>query len=217
MNLYRTLFASLALISLVTPAAVAQVAIERSSPSSTSEAPPLIDEPTPSAASEEAPEEKPKKKAKRGPEETPTTQVQPTEKITAKSLGMTQDEFNAAGLDKLSQEELRNLSGSLKGYRQTVEMKASERANAEIKNEVKKQAKQRIDTVQSRVDGTLTRLTGHSIIKLEDGTVWKQASSEDRYAAPVTDHPHATVLHSVFGWKMRISGLPDIYVDPVRD
>jgi hypothetical protein len=220
MNVYRILFAAIALVSLVTPA-FAQVAVDRSSPSS--QAPPVIKvqpapvvEVQPEATPSETPEPTPKKK-KPKPAETPATQERTQEKITAKSLGMTQQEFQEAGLDKLSQTELQSLAASMRGYRQTVEMKASERANAQVKEEVKKQAKQRIDTVDSRVDGTITRLTGHSIIKLEDGTVWKQAMSEDRYPAQVSDHPSAHVFHSAWGWKMRIAGLPDFYVDPIRD
>ena len=137
---------------------------------------------------------------------------------------MTAQEFKAAGLEKLSAEELKNLNGWLQGYRRTTETKATERAAAEttkkVTEEVTKKAKaeahQKIDRVESRVDGAVPHLTGHSIIKLEDGTMWKQANAEDRYASPPIDHPTAIVTRSTFGWKMRISGLPEFYVDPVR-
>jgi hypothetical protein len=52
---------------------------------------------------------------------------------------------------------------------------------------------------------------------LEDGTAWKQANAEDHYHARVTDHPGAAVVHTIFGYKMRIEGTPEFYVDPVRN
>jgi hypothetical protein len=74
-----------------------------------------------------------------------------------------------------------------------------------------------MDLLVSRVDGTFTGLTGRTVIRLEDGTVWKQANADDRYRPKVTDHPAAAVIHGVFGYKMRIEGTQEFYVDPVRN
>ena len=74
----------------------------------------------------------------------------------------------------------------------------------------------RLEQTLSRVDGTFTGLTGRTIIKLQDGTVWKQANIDDRYRAQVTDHPAVFVSRGPFGWKMRIEGTPEFYVNPVR-
>jgi hypothetical protein len=73
-----------------------------------------------------------------------------------------------------------------------------------------------VERVVSRVDGALTGLTGRTVIKLEDGTVWKQANIDDRYQPVVTDHPMVSVSHSAFGYKMRVEGMPEFYVNPVR-
>jgi len=124
---------------------------------------------------------------------------------------MTAEEFKAAGLEKLSSEELKNLNAWLQGYREAAETKAAEKATA-------KAAKMaRLEQTLSRVDGTFTGLTGRTIIKLQDGTVWKQANIDDRYRAQVTDHPAAFVSRGPFGWKMRIEGTPEFYVNPVRN
>jgi hypothetical protein len=206
-----------------------------------------------SVRSQEAVENRPDQSAE-GPtiETTPSAQGQPSETKPAESTAetpaeetgtkktkkkaapeqsgrvlqdsMTAQEFKAAGLEKLSAEELQNLNSWLQGYRRTTETKATEKAAAEttkkVTEEVTKKAKaeahRKIDRVESRVDGEVPHLTGHSIIKLEDGTMWKQANPEDRYASPPIDHPTAIVTRSTFGWKMRISGLPEFYVDPVR-
>jgi hypothetical protein len=68
----------------------------------------------------------------------------------------------------------------------------------------------------SRVDGTIEGLKGHTQIRLEDGTVWKQANADDRFRATNQDHPPASVIRTSFGYKMQIEGMPEFYVDPVR-
>jgi hypothetical protein len=111
---------------------------------------------------------------------------------------------------------LKNLNAWLQGYRQTTETKATEKATAEVKKKVAAEGRRSLDTLESHVAGPVPHLTGHSIIKLEDGTMWKQANPEDRYASPPIDRPTAVVTHGIFGYKIRISGLPEMYVDPVR-
>src|SRR5438067_10218260 len=146
----------------------------------------------------------------------------------AKSLeeNMRPEEFKAAGLDKLSEDELQHLDAYLQGYRQSAQKKATEKAQAEANEEIKKatvkateearkETRAKLDSLVSRVDGTIDGLKGRTQIRLEDGTVWKQANADDRYRATVTDHPAAVVLHTTFGYKMRVEGMPEFYVDPV--
>jgi hypothetical protein len=122
---------------------------------------------------------------------------------------MTPDEFRAAGLNKLSPDELQKLDAWLQGYRQVAEQKAEKKATARAE-------RTKMDLIVSRVDGNFLGLTGRTVIRLEDGTVWRQANADDRYRAKVTDHPAAAVIHGVFGYKMRIEGTQEFYVDPVR-
>jgi hypothetical protein len=128
---------------------------------------------------------------------------------------MTAEEFKAAGLNKLSQEELKNLNAWLQGYRQKVETKAAEVAVTEAKKKSKSQFNG--EAILSRVnDENFAGVNGHSIIRLEDGTTWKQVNADDRFHAQVTNRPPARVSHSTFGYKMHIVGVPEFYVDPVR-
>ena len=127
---------------------------------------------------------------------------------------MTPEEFKAAGLDKLSSEELQKLDAWLQGYRQTTEKKAGEIAE---KKASERTAKTKLDMLVSRVDGSFEGLKGRTVIKLEDGTAWRQANAEDRFRPTVTDHPGAAVTHTIFGYKMRIEGTPEFYVDPIRN
>jgi hypothetical protein len=122
---------------------------------------------------------------------------------------MTPEEFKAAGLSKLSPEELQKLDAWLQGYRQVAEAKAEKKATARAE-------RTKMDLLVSRVDGSFTGLTGRTLIRLEDGTVWKQANADDRYRSKVTDHPAAAVIHGIFGYKMQIEGTQEFYVDPVR-
>ena len=123
---------------------------------------------------------------------------------------MSPEEFKAAGLNKLSAEELQKLDAWLQGYRQVTEQAAEKKATARA-------SRTKMDLIVSRVDGAFYGLTGRTIIRLEDGTVWKQANADDRYRSRVTDHPAAAVMHGVFGYKMRLEGTQEFYVDPVRN
>src|SRR5215470_15468385 len=123
---------------------------------------------------------------------------------------MSPEEFKAAGLNKLSPDELQKLDAWLQGYRQITEQKAEKKATARA-------SRTKMDVIVSRVDGRFDGLTGRTIIRLEDGTVWKQANADDRFRAKNTDHPAAAVIHGVFGYKMQIEGMQPFYVDPVRN
>src|SRR5947207_1215551 len=58
----------------------------------------------------------------------------------AKSLeeNMRPEEFKAAGLDKLSEDELQHLDAYLQGYRETAKKKAAEQAKVKADEEIKK-------------------------------------------------------------------------------
>ena len=118
---------------------------------------------------------------------------------------MSPEEFHKAGLDKLTDEELQNLDRWLKGDREKTAKKAAAKSS---------QAK--MDLVVSRVNGRFAGLTGRTVIELTDGTVWRQANKDDRYQGSPVDHPGAVVIHTFMGYKMRIEGAPEFYVNPVR-
>src|SRR2546423_5300395 len=118
---------------------------------------------------------------------------------------MSPEEFHKAGLDKLTDEELRNLDRWLRGDREKTAKKASARTS-----------KAKMDLIVSRVNGSFGGLGGATVIELEDGTAWKQANADDHFRGSPVDHPGAAGIRGVFGYKMRIEGVPEFYVDPVR-
>jgi hypothetical protein len=138
----------------------------------------------------------------------PAVAAQPEVSGSIKEM-MSPEEFKAAGLNKLSSDELQKLDAWLQGYRQITEQKAEKKATARAE-------RTKMDVIVSRVDGRFDGLGGRTIIRLEDGTVWKQANADDRYRSSNPDHPAAAVIHGVFGYKMQIEGTQPFYVDPVR-
>ena len=179
---------------------VSQQAVEKESAPSSEETP-VVEIPK-NSANQKTGDEQPAKKEQSSERESSSKVLQDM---------MTAEEFKAAGLEKLSSEELKNLNAWLQGFREVAETKAAEKATAKAAKMAK------LEQTLSRVDGTFTGLTGRTIIKLQDGTVWKQANIDDRYRAQVTDHPAVFVSRGPFGWKMRIEGTPEFYVNPVRN
>ena len=225
MNLFRFLFVFAALAAFNGSSLFAQVAVER--PDASPAATPAAEEaPLPEAPAEATPV---KKKKKAAAVETTTTATETgAAPVTAKTLGMTEDQFRKAGLDKLSQPELQALAISMGKQKQEVSTKAKQQAQAEAQQEIertkaeadekiKKQAKQKIDTVESFVvSGHQQRLTGRSIFTLEDGTRWKQSMADDHYPGLAAERPPVKIVHTAFGWKMTVAGWPEMYVDPIR-
>jgi hypothetical protein len=123
---------------------------------------------------------------------------------------MSPEEFRSAGLNKLSPEELEKLDAWLQGYRETTEKTTEKRVEKQVKRSFFKW-----EPIVSRVDGSFSGLRGRTVIKLEDGTMWKQANSDDHYGPSPIDHPGAAVIHTGLGYKMRIQGVPEFYVNPV--
>lgn len=123
---------------------------------------------------------------------------------------MSPEEFRAAGLNKLSSEELQKLDAWLQGYRETTEKTTEKRVEKTVKRSFFTG-----EPIVSRVDGSFGGLKGRTLIKLEDGTVWKQANIDDHYGPSPIDHPGAAVIHTGLGYKIRIQGVPEFYVNPV--
>ena len=140
---------------------------------------------------------------------------------------ITPEEFDASGLNKLSNDELRTLQDWLRGYRKTAEAKAEAQADKKVEGKVQEEVAKKEKTrtqrsffesekIYSRVEGNFKGLTGRTIIKLEDGTVWKQADQDDIFPARITDRPPVAISHNFFGYKMIVVGAGGFYVKPVR-
>src|SRR5437660_10739422 len=104
---------------------------------------------------------------------------------------MSPEEFHKAGLDKLSDEELRNLDRWLRGDREKTAKKAAA-----------KTSKAKMDLIVSRVNGSFGGLGGATVIELEDGTAWKQANADDHFRGSPVDQPGPADSPRVSGYNM---------------
>ena len=83
---------------------------------------------------------------------------------------MTAEEFNAAGLERLSPAELEALSGWL--LRHTARQASDLRQDSElVKQEIRKVEE---EGVRTRIVGEFRGWDGHTLFRLENGQVWKQ-------------------------------------------
>ena len=223
MNSFPRSVLILALVVLpVTPRLFSQEALEiRADQDSSAEPTPIPErtaKPEPPAEGESEAETTPKPKKRSKDESIKSVQE------------MSPDEFKKAGLDKLSPDELRTLNEWLKGYRHAAEEKAAAQATEQTKDQAKQEATTEAkknfnrswistDRIYSRVDGEFHGIQAYhkkAIVRLEDGTVWKQANDGDHCEAKLTDHPPVMVTHSMVGYKMHVIGAGEFYVNPVR-
>jgi hypothetical protein len=126
---------------------------------------------------------------------------------------MSPEEFKAAGLNKLSSEQLEKLNAWLQGYREATEKVTEKKTEKKVASQ---QSFFHHDPIVSRVDGSFAGLKGHTLVKLEDGTLWKQANLDDHAGPSPIDHPGAAVVWTGLGYKMRIQGVAEFYVNPVK-
>ena len=117
---------------------------------------------------------------------------------------MTPEEFKAAGLQKLTPDELAKLNAWLQGFRQKAEKKAALR-----------ESRTKLQLIVSRIDGVWDGIGPGEPIHLEDGTTWKLGNKDEHYGGHA-DHPAVAIYKSIFGWKMRVSRIAEFYVVPVK-
>jgi len=117
---------------------------------------------------------------------------------------MSPEEFKAAGLEKLSPDELAKLNAWLQGFREKAEKKAAIR-----------ESRTKLQLIVSRIDGVWNGVGPGEIIRLEDGTAWKLGNKDEHYGGHA-DHPAVAIYKSIFGWKMRVSRIAEFYVLPVK-
>jgi hypothetical protein len=84
-----------------------------------------------------------------------------------------------------------------------------------LKKAAAREAKTKMQLIVSRVDGVFNGASTGTIIPLEDGTSWRLANAGEHYSGHA-DHPGVAVFKSIFGWKMRIGGIAEFYVMPVK-
>ena len=126
---------------------------------------------------------------------------------------MTPGEFKAAGLEKLTPQELAKLNSWIQGSREKAVQTA---VTATEKKATQREKQVKLSLIVSRVDGVWNGIAPGEVIPLEDGSKWKLANKDEHYGG-YADHPAVAVYKAgIFGWKMRVSQIAEFYVNPVK-
>ncbi|WP_243047733.1 hypothetical protein [Dyella sp. RRB7] len=117
---------------------------------------------------------------------------------------MSPEEFRAAGLDKLSPDELKNLDNWLSGH-----AKVTTKVIDTEGNPVFYPSKEKAGPIQARVQGEFAGFNGHGEFTLDNGQVWKQADST-RISCMSSTNPKVTIRRSLMGnWMAAVDGCND--------
>lgn len=115
---------------------------------------------------------------------------------------MSQSEFQASGLDKLSPDELKTLDAWLRAHYATATA-APQYVTPSGKPVFYPKESER-EVVESRIDGKFGGWYGKSVFTLENGQQWTQAESGRRLMGPY-DHPKVKIKPMMFGsWLMYV-------------
>ena len=114
---------------------------------------------------------------------------------------MTPEEFKAAGLDKLSADELKNLDAWLSGHGKVVTKVVDSSGKPVFYPESSKRT-----VVAARLKGSFDGFGENRQYTLDNGQVWKQAGSGS-YACPHAENPGVTIKPMIMGnWLMYVEG-----------
>lgn len=116
---------------------------------------------------------------------------------------MSPEQFKAAGLNKLSDSELKQLNAWFNGEKTVVVEKT---VIVEKPAEVGIVAKQETSDINSRLVGEFKGWRGNTVFTLENGQVWQQSDNKEMYAKKLIN-PAARLTHSsLAGWRMQVDG-----------
>jgi hypothetical protein len=130
---------------------------------------------------------------------------------------MTGKEFSAAGLNKLSQQELDVLNDWLRRHSVatidtptvSAEVADSGTDQPELKSEDEDEDEDEDDdrsTITSKLVGTFDGWDGQSVFELENGQIWAQTSKSKWHTSEV-ENPVAVIEPGMFGtWRLHIEG-----------
>lgn len=117
---------------------------------------------------------------------------------------MSPEEFKAAGLDKLSSDELKNLDNWLSGHGKVVTKVVDQSGKPVFYPTAEKSG-----PVQARVQGAFSGFNGHAQLTLDNGQVWQQADST-QVSCLSSQNPKLIIRRSLMGnWMAAVDGCND--------
>lgn len=129
---------------------------------------------------------------------------------------MTGKEFSAAGLNKLSQEELNSLNAWIRSRSlATLDVPAAATTGAATAATAADEASEDMrgfdsdeerTTITSRIVGTFDGWDGQTVFRLENGMIWVQADKKKTYIREV-ENPVVQIEPGFFGsWRLHVEG-----------
>lgn len=114
---------------------------------------------------------------------------------------MKQSEFNAAGLGKLTPDELKSLNDWLRVHGLAPGAPVARGESLEFYPNEKER-----EVVEAHIDGKLTGWLGKTVFKLDNGQVWQQAETSQRSDLGLTN-PAVRIKPMLMGsWLMSVEG-----------
>jgi hypothetical protein len=125
---------------------------------------------------------------------------------------MSPQEYDAAGLQKLTAEERGRLDEFIRRFVASSNQVAAEKA---VDRAVKERKVTPPEVIQSRIVGPFTGYNGSTVFTLENGQRWAQAQPDSRYF-PKVESPPVIIVKGQIGYRMYIAGGGDLRVSRVR-
>lgn len=125
---------------------------------------------------------------------------------------MSPEQFERAGLNKLSPEERAQLDEFIRGYVSTSTKKA---ADAAVDQAVKEKAKEP-DVIESNIVGPFNGYRGSTKFVLANGQVWQQSQRDVRPYNQIDSPPVIIVRTKPWGWRMYVLGGGNVRVSRVK-
>ncbi len=127
------------------------------------------------------------------------------ENVSLKEL-MTPEQYRAAGLRKLSPEELASLERFLKGYRDESVQVATKQTEERVAPSGKRDKAADRSLIESRIKGDFDGLKGRTRNVMENGSIWQQSDTDLKFSAHLTN-PEVILVRNIFGYRMFIVGM----------
>ena len=125
---------------------------------------------------------------------------------------MSPQEFDAAGLQKLTPDERTRLDEFIRRFVSSSSQVAAQKA---VDRAVKERKATPPEIIQSRIVGPFTGFTGSTVFTLENGQRWRQSQPDSRYF-PKVESPPVIIVKDQIGYRMYIAGGGDTRVSRVR-
>ena len=125
---------------------------------------------------------------------------------------MSPQEYDAAGLQKLTPEERGRLDEFIRRFVTSSNQVAAEKA---VDRAVKERKVMPPEIIQSRIVGPFTGFNGSTVFTLENGQRWRQSQPDSRYF-PKVESPPVIIAKDTIGYRMYVAGGGDVRVSRIR-